>query len=279
MLLSQLSQWVILFSSFCLNISCFYFFLNCSLTARILSFFFFFVWLIDDGIKKISAVLLGLSGSGKSSALNLILERAGNQYPINVSSHEPPQPTVACERKKVLAEGRRFILVDTPELWDEDWVENLELVKDCLALSLPGPHVFLVVLQVGRFTQGESEMLWYLQKIFGREFADHAIILFIHIDDNQHRYQRIHDYVAGSHASLQDLIRKCGSRYYELDVAKSQNALSYSQVKDLLSGIIKLAASHGGHSYSVRFTAQELQERKKVIQEGGLEQNCLLRNN
>lgn len=168
--------------------------------------------------------------------------------------------------------------MDTPELWDEDWVENIELVKDCLALSLPGPHVFLLVLQVGRFTQGESEMLWYLQKIFGREFAEHAIVLFVHIDDNEHSSQKIHDYVVGSHASLQDLVRKCGSRYYELFVAKSQNALSYSQVKELLSGIIKLAASHGGHSYSVRFTAQELQERKKMIQEGGLEQNCLLRD-
>ncbi|XP_044230078.1 uncharacterized protein LOC122997855 [Thunnus albacares] len=233
----------------------------------------------DDETKKMSVVLLGLSGSGKSSALNLILERAGNQYPINVSSHEPPQPTLACERKEVFAAGRRLILVDTPELWDEDEVENLELVKDCLALSLPGPHVFLLVLQVGRFTQGECEMLWHLQKIFGQELAEHTIVLFVRFDDNQHRSQRINDYVAGAHATLQDLIRKCGSRYYELNVAKSQNALSYPQVKDLLSGINKLAASHGGRSYSMRFTVQELQERKKVIEEGNEgEVNYLLRD-
>lgn len=228
-----------------------------------------------------SVVLLGLSGSGKSSALNLILERAGNQYPINASSHEPPQPTLACERKEVFAAGRRFILVDTPELWDEDGVENLELVKDCLALSLPGPHIFLLVLQVERFTQGECEMLWHLQKIFGREFAEHTIVLFVRFEDNQNRSQRIYDYVAGAHATLQDLIRKCGSRYYELNFAKSQNALSYPQVKDLLSGINKLAASHGGRSYSTRFTVQELQERKKVIEErkeGLLEVNYLLRD-
>ncbi|KAM7376360.1 hypothetical protein PAMP_006101 [Pampus punctatissimus] len=236
----------------------------------------------DDDTKKMSVVLLGLSGSGKSSALNLILERAGNQYQINVSNHEPPQPTLSCERKEVFAAGRRLILVDTPELWDEDGVENLELVKDCLALSLPGPHVFLLVLQVGRFTQGECDMLWLLQKIFGREFAEHAIILFVRFDDNQRRSQKINDYVAEAHATLQDLIRKCGSRYYDLDVAKSQNALSYPQVKDLLSGFNKLVASHGGRSYSVkRFTVQELQDRKKVIKqrkEGVLEVNYLLRD-
>lgn len=171
--------------------------------------------------------------------------------------------------------------MDTPELWDEDGAENLEMVKDCLALSLPGPHVFLIVLQVGRFTQGESEMLGHLQKIFGREFAEHAVILFVRFDGNQHRPQRINDYVAGAHSTLQDLIRKCGSRYYELNVTKSQNALSYPQVKDLLSGINKLVASHGGRSYSVkRFSVQELQERKKEIKErkeGLMEINCLLR--
>lgn len=226
-----------------------------------------------------SVILLGLSGSGKSSALNLILERAGNQYAINESSNEPPQPTLSCERKEVFAVGRQLILVDTPELWDEDGAENLELVKDCLALSLPGPHVFLLVLQVGRFTQGECEMLGHLQRIFGRDFAEHAIVLFVHFDGNQHRPQSINDYVAGAHAALQGLIQKCGSRYYEL---KSHNALSYPQVKELLSGIIKLVASHGGRSYSVRrFSVQELQERKKVIEErkeGALEVNYLLKD-
>lgn len=155
----------------------------------------------------------------------------------------------------------------------------MELVKDCLALALPGPHVFLLVLQVGRFTQGECEMLGHLQRIFGREVAEHSVILLVQFDCNQP--QRINNYVAGAHATLQDLIRKCGSRYYELNITKSRNALSYPQVKDLLSGINKLVASHGGLSYSGRrFTQQELQERSKEIEErkeGGKEVNYLLR--
>lgn len=227
-------------------------------------------------------ILLGLSGSGKSSALNLILERAGNQYSANRSGVEAPQPTLSCERKEVFAAGRRLVLVDTPELWDEDEVENVELVKDCLALSLPGPHVFLLVLQVGRFTQGECEMLGHLQRIFGRDLTEHTIVLFVHSDGNQRRPQRISDYVAGAHAALQGLIRKCGSRYYELNATASHNALSYPQVNDLLSGMNKLVASHGGRSYAVkRFTVQELKERKKVIEErkeGALEVNYLLKD-
>lgn len=215
-----------------------------------------------------SAVLLGLTGSGKSSALNLILDRGGNPYSLHGSCHDPALPTMCCEKKEVFTGGKRLILVDTPEMWDEDGVENTELVKDCLSLALPGPHVFLLVLQVGRFTQGESEMLGRVQRIFGREVAEHAIILFVHIDNNQHRPLKINDYVAGAHSALQDLIRKCGSRFYVLNVTKSHNGLSYPQVKELLSGIDKLVASHGGQAYTVkRFSLQELQERNNVTVE------------
>ncbi|KAM4541848.1 uncharacterized protein PAE49_018709 [Odontesthes bonariensis] len=235
----------------------------------------------DDEEKKMSVILLGLSGSGKSSALNLILDRVSNQYSVSGSGPEPALPTVSCRRKEVFAAGKQLVLVDTPELWDEDGVENAELVKDCLALALPGPHVFLIVLQVGRFYQGECEMLTHMQRIFGREVTAHSIILFVHFDGNQDKPQKINDYVVGAHPTLQDLIRKCGSRYYELNMTKSLSALSYPQVKGLLSGINKLVASHGGRSYSVkRFSLQELQERNQVIaegKEGVLEVNFLLR--
>uniref|UniRef100_A0A3P9NIK2 GTPase IMAP family member 8-like n=1 Tax=Poecilia reticulata TaxID=8081 RepID=A0A3P9NIK2_POERE len=221
-----------------------------------------------DKTKKISVVLLGLTGSGKSSALQLILNRGANLYSLISSSHDQTQPTVSCEKKEIFTGGKQFVLVDTPELWDEDGVENMELVKDCLALALPGPHVFLLVLQVGRFTQGESEMLGHVQRIFGREVAEHIIVLFVHFNSNQPKPLRINDYVTRAHPTLQGLVRKCGSRFYELNVTRSQSALSYSQTRELLSGIDKLVASHGDRAYTVkRFSLQELQERNNVTAE------------
>lgn len=227
---------------------------------------------------------MGVSGCGKTSALNLILERAGGHYSVSESRPTAPQPTLACDRRKVFAEGRQLVLVDTPEMWDEDGTENLELVKDCLALALPGPHVFLLVLQVGRFTQGECDMLGHLQKIFGRDFAERTIVLFVRFDGGGRggpRPQRISDFVAGAHATLQGVVQKCGGRYHELNVTKSQNALSYPQVKELLTGINKLAAAYGGQPCSTRrFPVQELQGRKRQIEggkEGALEGNHLLR--
>ncbi|XP_076002864.1 GTPase IMAP family member 8-like [Genypterus blacodes] len=231
----------------------------------------------DDGMEKISVILLGLSGSGKSSAGTVILERAGHQYTTSNPHHQAPKHTWSCERKEVSAAGRRLIVVDTPELWDEDGSENLELVKDSLALAHPGPQVFLLVLQVGRFTQGESEMLGRLQRIFGREIIEHTVILFTRFDDSQ---QSVNQYVSRAPASLQGLIRKCGSRFYELHITGPHNALSYPEVNNLLSGVDKLVASHGGRCYSTkRFSVTELQERKKEMEEretGELEADYLL---
>uniref|UniRef100_A0A3Q2Y1A1 AIG1-type G domain-containing protein n=1 Tax=Hippocampus comes TaxID=109280 RepID=A0A3Q2Y1A1_HIPCM len=222
----------------------------------------------DEDTNKLSVVLLGLSGSGKTSALNLISARAGNHYPDSGSDDEIPQPTLACTRREVCVAGRRLVFVDTPELWDGDGVENPEKVKDCLALALPGPHVFLLVLQVGRFTQCESLMPAHLQKVFGRDASERAMVLFVHLDQGLKRSQRVHEYVAGAHVALQELVRRCGSRYYEVSLATPHKGPSYPQVRDLLAGIEKLAASHGGRGHIVkRFSAQELQDRKKAMED------------
>lgn len=134
--------------------------------------------------------------------------------------------------------------------------------------------------RVGRFTQGESEMLGHLQRIFGREFTEHTIMLFTRFDDSHRGPQRINEYVPHAHGRVQDLIPKCGSCYYELHVTGPHSALSYPQVSDLLSGVDKVIASHGGRCYSTkRFSVEELQERKKEIedrQEAMLEADYLL---
>ncbi|XP_061650035.1 uncharacterized protein LOC133487455 [Phyllopteryx taeniolatus] len=238
----------------------------------------------DDDANNLSVVLLGLSGSGKTSALSLISARAGNRYRDSESHAENPRPTLSCTRREVCAAGRRLVLVDTPELWDEDGVENPEKVKDCLALALPGPHVYLLVLQVGRFTWGESQMLAHLQKAFGKDAAERTVLLFVRMDSGPERPQRVHDYMAGAHAALRQLVRRCGSRYYELSLAAPpRDGLTYPQVRELLAGIYKLAASHGGRGHSVkRFSVRELQDRKKAMEDSkdaALEDNFLLIEN
>lgn len=250
--------------------------------------------------KKVSVVLLGVSGSGKTSALTLIAQQAASHCgtgPVP-APWSRPQPTRCCQRTKVMLGegdegrwGRQLVLVDTPELWDEDWREDVELVQDCLALALPGPHVFLLVLQLGRFTQAESHMLGHLQRIFGRNFAEHALVLFVQNQQGpQHLYapafhqgprQGACDYVYGAHASLQALVRSCGARFHQLTIyqtgAGDQSSL---QVRELLAAVDRLVAANGGRPHlGKKFSVAVLQKRRQAMKEGGtgvLEGNCLL---
>lgn len=175
--------------------------------------------------------------------------------------------------------GRQLVLVDTPELWDEDGREDAELVRDCLALALPGPHVFLLVLQQGRFTQAESHMLGYLQRTFGQDFVERALVLFV--QQKQGPQQGVCDYVCGVHASLQALVRCCGARFHQLTVHEGRAGVQSSlQVRELLAAVDRLVAAHGGRPHpGKRFPVAVLQERRQAMKEGGvgmMEGNCLL---
>ncbi|XP_076155986.1 uncharacterized protein LOC143139264 isoform X2 [Alosa pseudoharengus] len=215
-------------------------------------------------------VLLGLSGSGKTSAADTILTRATSRFPTNRLREESRGGTECCERREICVDGHRLVVVDTPELWDEDDLERLNDVRDCLALSLPGPHAFVLVMQVGRFTQGESQLLTYIQQTFGGDIIEYLLILFTRDDPhgNLGTVGNIDSYVANVHPSLQEMVRLCGSRYHVLNHGSLRNPVSHAQVRDLLGGVRKLAASHGGRPYVCpRFSNQELEERRKELEE------------
>ncbi|CAL8302877.1 unnamed protein product [Boreogadus saida] len=224
----------------------------------------------EDETRKTSVILVGLSGSGKTSAMNLILRRADQRYSPSRDPHPgPPEPrpattTTRCLGKEAHHRGQRFLLVDTPELLDEDGAENLEVVKDCLALALPGPHVVLLVFQTGRFTRGEAQLLAQLPKTFGPRVLERSVVVFTRADDGQ-TSRSVERYVADdAPAALRETVRRCGSRYHGLNVGESRSALSFPQVKDLLAGVRRLVASHAGEPMaSRRFSAEELGKRKE----------------
>ncbi len=66
--------------------------------------------------------------------------------------------TTVCMKGVGDVQGRSVAVVDTPGLFDTALTKEKvqeEIVK-CVSLSAPGPHVFIIVLSVGRFTNEEK---------------------------------------------------------------------------------------------------------------------------
>ncbi|KAJ3582975.1 hypothetical protein NHX12_000046 [Muraenolepis orangiensis] len=241
-----------------------------SLEEAILSLFFLSN-VQDDETRSTCVILVGQSGSGKTSTMNIILKRAHQRYTPEDPGLQVPQPTTCCRRREVLRGGEKLVLVDTPELLDEDGSEDVEAVKDSLALALPGPHAFLLVLQTGRFTQGESRLLAQLPKMFGPRFAERVVVVFTHGDDDRtsEASGALERYVASAPAALREMVRRCGSRYHAVNVGSRRAALRHPQVRELLSGVGKLVASHAGEPLaSKRFPNEGLRERKENMEAG-----------
>ncbi|XP_069054974.1 GTPase IMAP family member 9-like [Lepisosteus oculatus] len=188
-------------------------------------------------------VLLGRRGTGKSSAGNTLLGRT--EFPSVLSS---TAVTTRCGSAHAAgAGGRRLHVVDTPDLFDEGLPDRQAHIRDCLALSAPGPHAFLLVLQLGRFTEGEKRIGGQMKQAFGPGVTRHAVVLFTYGDDLGGA--PVEDFLRGAQAELKALLEACGNRYH---VFNNRDAGDHRQVSQLLDKIEGLVRENGGAYYTQR---------------------------
>lgn len=123
----------------------------------------------------------------------------------------------------------------------------------CISLSAPGPHAFLVVLQLGRFTQEEKDTVRMIQSTFGEEAAKYSLVLFTHED--KLKKQTIESFVSKSE-ELKELIQLCYGRYHVFN----NQVKDLEQVDQLLEKIDRMTLENdGGH-----YTAQLFKNVKKA---------------
>ncbi|XP_034071095.1 GTPase IMAP family member 8-like [Gymnodraco acuticeps] len=209
----------------------------------------------DDERERLRMVLIGKAVGVKSTIGNTILgEKHFRQKFV----------TTVCQRATGEIHGRSVAVVNTPSLFDTPQSDDdlRREVRKCLSILAPGPHVFLLVLQIGNLTQEEKHSVELIKKYFGKKSQDSIIIILTGGQEPEDKLSESYADVCGGF--VKKLINDCRGRYQVFNEGDTEG----TQVRELLTKIETMEKENGGCCYTEGYTVKQVERILKDKEEG-----------
>ncbi|CAN9493250.1 unnamed protein product [Ophioblennius macclurei] len=201
--------------------------------------------------KAVRILLLGKYGAGVSSLANTVLGE--DVFSISSCSDSKTGFSQSTTRS---VHGRTLTLIDSSGLVfpgrskEDGSVSKLRCRLECA----PGPHVFLIVLKVEKFTEHEEDIIAQICKIFPEGALKHAAIVFTK-GDQLSEGKTIRQFVQES-KELSAVAAECGGRVHVFDnkywkqSQQGEYRSNQFQLAELLKTIEEIVSMHNKRHYT-----------------------------